>query len=100
MALIMIFADQHAVICISTSQFSNSNTAVDNTVNTVLVSGSTVQLTEYAAEQNHHTSCSDGQKGNGTGSWPCTADGPCTGETYNGHGQEISQVVLRVGLQD
>jgi hypothetical protein len=74
-----------------TTQYTNSNNAVDNTLNYVLVSGSTVQLTEYAAEQNNHTSCGNGYKGNGTGSWPCTTDGPCTGETYNGHGRGMCQ---------
>ena len=57
----------------------------------VLVSGSTIQSTEYAAEQNNHPSCGNGYKGNGTTSWPCTADGPCTGKTYNGHGRGACQ---------
>ncbi|HOV10555.1 MAG TPA: SpoIID/LytB domain-containing protein [Bacteroidales bacterium] len=74
-----------------TTQYTNSNNAVNNTANMVLVSGSTIQSTEYAAEQNNHPSCGDGHKGNGTSSWPCTADGPCTGKTYNGHGRGACQ---------
>jgi len=75
----------------STSQHTNSNNAADTTANIVLVSGSTIQLSEYAAEQNNHPSCGNGFKGNGTGTWPCTTDGPCTGQTYNGHGRGMCQ---------
>ncbi len=75
----------------STTQQTNSNNAVDITAYYILVSGSTVQLTEYAAEQNNHSSCGNGFKGNGTGTWPCTSDGPCTGQSYNGHGRGMCQ---------
>lgn len=76
----------------STSQTSNPNNAVDNTYQFLLTNGSgTIMLSEYAAENNNHPNCSDGQKGDGSGSWPCTSDAPCTGKTYNGHGRGMCQ---------
>jgi hypothetical protein len=46
---------------------------------------------EYAAEQNNSPTCGNGKKGDGSGSWPCTLDQPCTGQTYNGHGRGMCQ---------
>lgn len=75
----------------STTQYTNSNNAVDNTAGYVLVSGSAIQLAEFSAESNNEPPCGNGQKGDGSGAWPCTADGPCTGQTNNGHGRGMCQ---------
>jgi hypothetical protein len=74
-----------------TSQFTNSNLAVDSTKGWVLVSNGRIQLSEYAAEQNNFTACGDGFVGNGTTTWPCKPDSPCTGQKYNGHGRGMCQ---------
>ncbi len=75
----------------ATNQYTNSNNAADNTANYVLVSGNTIQLSEHSAENNHDANCADGYKGNGTGSWPCSLDQPCTGQNHNGHGRGMCQ---------
>ena len=74
-----------------TSQFTNTNNAVDNTTSYVLVTSGVIQFSEYAAEHNNHLTCGNGMKGNGTGSWPCTSDAPCAGQSFNGHGRGMCQ---------
>ncbi len=74
-----------------TSQFTNSNLAVDSTEGVVLVANGKIQLSEYAAEQNNHSACGNGKVGNGTAQWPCKDDSPCSGQTYNGHGRGMCQ---------
>ncbi len=76
-----------------TSQFTNSNTAVDATYPNVLLSGSTIQLSEYSAENNdnNNPNSSCGNCNSGGNGWPCIPDPVCCGQTFNGHGRGMCQ---------
>ena len=76
----------------STTQYTNSDNAVINTTNYVLLNSSgNIVKSEYASEQNNHPSCGNGSKGDGSATWPCTTDPVCSGKTYNGHGRGLCQ---------
>jgi len=68
---------------------TNTNTAVDNTINYMLTNSSGVVRSEYSAE-NNNKGCGNGYSGTGS-SWPCIYDPVCTGGTPNGHGRGLCQ---------
>ena len=71
---------------------SSTDAATDATAKNVLVQSGTdtVAKAEYAAENNHHSPCDDGQTGDGA-SWPCADDSVCRGQTLDGHGRGMCQ---------
>jgi hypothetical protein len=74
---------------VHTANNSSANTAVDQTVNYVMLPPGAVRitfkLTEYSAENNALSlACGDGFSGN---SGSCISDPVCTGESRNGHGR-------------
>ena len=71
---------------------SSTDAATDATPKNVLVQSGTdnVAKAEYAAENNHHSPCDDGQTGDGA-SWPCADDSVCKGQTLDGHGRGMCQ---------
>ena len=73
-----------------TTQYTNSNNAVDQTADQVLVSGGTVMLAEFASEGNNGT-CGNGYTGEPSNGWPCQLDQPCTGKSHNGHSRGMCQ---------
>jgi hypothetical protein len=68
---------------------TNTNTAVDNTINYMLTNPSGVVRSEYSAE-NNNKGCGNGYSGTGS-AWPCIHDPVCTGGTPNGHGRGLCQ---------
>jgi hypothetical protein len=70
-------------------QSTNTNTAVDNTINYMLTNSSGVVRSEYSAE-NNNKGCGNGYAGTGS-SWPCIYDPVCTNGTPNGHGRGLCQ---------
>ena len=48
-------------------------------------------LAEYAAEQNHSSTCGDGSTGQPSSNWACIADTVCAGAVFNGHGRGMCQ---------
>jgi peptidoglycan hydrolase-like amidase len=74
------------------SSQGSTDAATDATAKNVLVQRGTdtVAKAEYAAENNHHVPCNDGQTGDGS-SWPCADDKVCLGQAVNGHGRGMCQ---------
>ena len=74
------------------SSNGSTDAATDATAKNVLVERGTdtVAKAEYAAENNHHDPCNDGQTGDGS-SWPCSDDKLCLGQAVNGHGRGMCQ---------
>lgn len=74
------------------SSQGSTDAATDATAKNVLVQKGTdtVAKAEYAAENNQHDPCNDGQTGDGA-SWPCTDDNLCRGKATNGHGRGMCQ---------
>ncbi len=70
-------------------QSTNTNNAVDNTINYMLTNSSGVVRSEYSAE-NNNKGCGNGYAGTGS-AWPCIYDPVCTNGTPNGHGRGLCQ---------
>lgn len=68
---------------------TNTNNAVDNTINYMMTNSGGVVRSEYSAE-NNNKGCGNGYSGTGS-AWPCIYDPVCTGGTPNGHGRGLCQ---------
>ena len=72
------------------TQYSNTNTAVDETERYVLINtDEQIVKSEYSAE-NNDSGCGDGWSGTGT-TWPCIYDPVCQGQPNFGHGRGMCQ---------